>query len=132
MTTLAQSIVAAIADDPVALAELRTAIGVTSPTTSDTAPLAYTVASLADDLDVSTKTVRGAIHRGELEAVKRGSRWLISAEAVRAWTDGERKPTARLRRTEGVKRSCVRGPSLRTVLCDLPSNDHPHTSKQGG
>jgi excisionase family DNA binding protein len=131
MTTVAQSIVAAIADDPIALAELRTAIGVASPTTLDAAPLAYTVATLADDLGVSTKVVRGAIGRGELEAVKRGSRWLISVEAVRAWTAGERQPTVRPRRTEGMKRSRVGGPSLRAVLCDLPVNDHLHNSKRG-
>lgn len=132
MTTLAQSIVAAIADDPVALAELRTAIGVASPTTLGTAPLAYTVASLAKDLAVSTKTVRSAIHRGELGAVKRGSRWFISAEAVRAWTGRECQPTARLRRAEGVKHYRVVGPSLRAVLCDLPATDHPHNGKKGG
>jgi excisionase family DNA binding protein len=132
MTTVAQSIAAAIAGDPVALAELRTAIGVANPTALDTAPLAYTVATLAHDLGASTKTVRGAIHRGELQGVKRGSRWLISVEAVHAWTDGERKPIARLRRTEGVKRSRVGGPSLHTVLCDLPATDHPHNGKKGG
>jgi excisionase family DNA binding protein len=130
--TLARSILSAIAEDPTALAELRAMVGTASPTVADAAPLAYTVATLADDLGVSPKTVRGAIHRGELGAVKRGSRWFISAEAVRAWTDRECKPTARLRRAEGVKRSRVGGPSLRTVLCDLPSNDHPHTSKKGG
>jgi excisionase family DNA binding protein len=129
--TLAQSIVAAIADDPVALAELRAVIGVASLMALDAAPLAYTAATLADDLGVSTKTVRGAISRGELEAVKRSSRWLISAEAVRAWTDGERRPTARPRRTDGVKRSRVGGPSLRTVLCDLPADSHPQNSKEG-
>lgn len=132
MTTVAQSIVAAIADDPVALVELRKAIGVAAPTALDTAPLAYTVATLADDLGVSTKVVRGAIQRGELKAVKRASRWLISAEAVHAWTDGKHQPTYRPRRTESVKRSRVGGPSLRAVLCDPPANHHPHNGKNGG
>ena len=45
----------------------------------------YTVASLAEALDVSAKVVRGAITRGELDAVKRGGRWIIPAEAVDAW-----------------------------------------------
>jgi excisionase family DNA binding protein len=49
-----------------------------------TAPV-YTVASLADALGVSAKVVRGAIARGELDAVKRGGRWIIPAEAVDAW-----------------------------------------------
>jgi excisionase family DNA binding protein len=48
-------------------------------------PAAYTVATLADELGLSQRTVRGAIDRGELAAVKRGSRWLVSAEAVAAW-----------------------------------------------
>jgi Helix-turn-helix domain len=38
---------------------------------------AYTVASLAAELGVSQKAIRGAIARGELAAVKRGARWLI-------------------------------------------------------
>ncbi len=46
---------------------------------------AYTVASLAEALGVSAKVVRGAIARGELDAVKRGGRWIIPAEAVDAW-----------------------------------------------
>ena len=46
---------------------------------------AYTVASLAAALGVSPRAVRGAITRGELAAVKRGGRWIISADAVRAW-----------------------------------------------
>lgn len=46
---------------------------------------AYTVESLADELEVSPKTVRCAIARGELQAVKRGSRWIISARAVDEW-----------------------------------------------
>ena len=45
----------------------------------------YTVASLAEALGVSAKAVRGAIARGELDAVKRGGRWIIPAEAVDAW-----------------------------------------------
>ena len=45
----------------------------------------YTVASLAEALGVSAKVVRGAIARGELDAVKRGGRWIIPAEAVDAW-----------------------------------------------
>jgi excisionase family DNA binding protein len=130
--TLAQSLVVAIAEDPAALGELRAILGDIGPAIPAQAPAAYTVATLADDLGVSPKTVHGAIHRGELEAVKCGSRWLISAEAVRAWTDGERKPMARPRRTEGVKRSRVGGPSLRAVLCDLPATDHPHNGKNSG
>jgi Helix-turn-helix domain len=40
-----------------------------------------TVASLPAELGVSQKTIRCAIARRELPAVKRGSRWIISADA---------------------------------------------------
>ena len=46
---------------------------------------AYTVASLAAERGVSQKTIRCAIARRELAAVKRGARWLTSADAVRDW-----------------------------------------------
>src|SRR5699024_11119175 len=45
----------------------------------------YTVASLAAELGVSAKAVRCTIARNELQAVKRGSRWIISADAVSEW-----------------------------------------------
>jgi excisionase family DNA binding protein len=130
--TLAQSIVAAIAEDPVALAELRAVIDTASSIVSGDTPLAYTVSTLAADLGVSTKTVRGAISRGELKAVKRGGRWFISAEAVRAWTNGEWGPTARPQRKGASKHSRCDGPSLRAVLCDPPDNRHLHNGKDGG
>lgn len=46
---------------------------------------AYTVASLAAELGVSAKAIRCAIARHELQAVKRGARWIISADAVGEW-----------------------------------------------
>ena len=52
--------------------------------TEPTTPV-YTVASLAEGVGVSAKVVRGAIARGELDAVMRGGRWIIPAEAVDAW-----------------------------------------------
>ena len=58
---------------------------------------AYTVASLAAELGVSDKAIRCAITRQELRAVKRGSRWIISAEAVDEWTTPDVHP-ARARR----------------------------------
>ena len=76
---------------------------------------AYTVPSLAADLGVSRKAVRCAIARGELRAVKRGSRWIIPAAAVNEWATPSTP-----RRTTG--RGCsprapkAAGPSLRSVL----------------
>ena len=79
--------------------------------------LAYTVDSLAAELRVSPKTIRCAIARGELRGVKRGSRWIISADAVREWASSP-KP----RRTRGSacrqRAPKTAGPSLRSVLCE--------------
>lgn len=73
----------------------------------DTSRIGYTIASLAADLDVSEKTIRGAVHRGELPAVRRGSRYVIAADAAQAWiaasTDGpaSRRPRARVGQRRG-------------------------------
>jgi excisionase family DNA binding protein len=77
--------------------------------------VAYTVASLAAELGVSQKTIRCAIARRELPAVKRGSRWIISADAVQAWaTESDvRRRTARFCSATAPKAA---GPSLRSVL----------------
>ncbi len=81
---------------------------------------AYSVASLAAELGVSPKTIRCAIARRELAAVKRGARWLISADAVRDWaTPSERSPRRRSRSAPAPKAA---GPSLRSVLCSAPSD----------
>jgi excisionase family DNA binding protein len=37
---------------------------------------------------VTAKVIRKAIARGELPAVKRGRRWIISGDAVRTWAAG--------------------------------------------
>lgn len=55
-------------------------------------PIAYTVATLALELGLSPRAIRGAIERGELAASKRGGRWLIGADAVMAWV--EQAPTS--------------------------------------
>lgn len=84
---------------------------------------AYTVASLAAELGVSQKTIRCAIARRELSAVNRGSRWIISVDAVRAWaaaSDGRR----RTRRGCAAGTPKAAGPSLRSVLC--------HEASRGG
>ena len=91
------------------------------PTKLNDRHAAYTVASLATELGVSQKTIRSAITRRELAAVKRGARWLISAESVREWaTPSEAGP--RPRRTRGVAIPKAAGPSLRAVLCTAGSH----------
>jgi excisionase family DNA binding protein len=86
--------------------------------------IAYTVASLAADLGVSQKAIRCAIARRELPAVKRGSRWIVSAEAVRSWATAPERGTK-----EGRARSAIApkaaGPSLRSVLCGQSRGESP-------
>ncbi|MBV8219714.1 MAG: helix-turn-helix domain-containing protein [Solirubrobacterales bacterium] len=80
---------------------------------------AYTVASLAAELGVSAKAVRCAIARHELQAVKRGSRWIISAGAVSQWAAAPGAHHAMARRRPAPLAAAPRaaGPSLRSVLC---------------
>jgi hypothetical protein len=80
--------------------------------------IAYTVASLAAELGVSQKAIRSAIARCELHAVKRGSRWIISAEAVCDWAAASDK-RRRTGRARGAAAPRAAGPSLRAVLCDV-------------
>lgn len=85
---LARAVLDALASDPHALARLRELVGeqdARGAADAQAAP-AYTVDSLAAAVGVTPRTVRNAITRGELVAVKRGARWLISADAVEAWT----------------------------------------------
>jgi excisionase family DNA binding protein len=79
--------------------------------------LAYTVASLAAELGVSPKAIRCAISRGELNAVKRGTRWIISGEAVGEWASAaDEKPTLRRRGCPNAPKAA--GPSLHSVFCE--------------
>jgi excisionase family DNA binding protein len=77
----ATELLSQIASDPDALAALRRLVGAGT----DRADPAYTVATLAATLGVTERVVRNAIGRGELRAVKRGSRWYIATDAVEAW-----------------------------------------------
>ncbi len=79
-------------------------------------PAGYTVATLAAELSVSTKTVRGAIHRGELAAARSGRSYLIAHDAVRDWLDaGE---PARPRRPSLARKAAAQSP-LRDALAHL-------------
>jgi excisionase family DNA binding protein len=81
---------------------------------------AYTVASLAAGLGVSQKTIRCAIARRELAAVKRGARWLISADAVHDWAT---PPEVSSRRSpDCAPAPKAGGPLLRSVLCAASGN----------
>ncbi len=83
---------------------------------STDAPAAYTVSTLATELRVSTKTVRGAIHRGELSATRSGRSYYVLADAVRDWLDAREDP--RSRRPSPARKARVRSP-LRDALARL-------------
>lgn len=87
--------------------------------TQATGNTAYTVASLAAELGVSDKAIRCAIARHELRAVKRGSRWIISSDAVKEWATApeEHNASARRRAVSLPPAPKAAGPSLRSVLC---------------
>jgi excisionase family DNA binding protein len=76
----------------------------------------YTVASLAAVLDVSPRVVRGAIARGELQAAKRGGRYLIKPSAVHEWASVEPRAGSEHR----ARPKLAHGP-LRTALDALDS-----------
>jgi excisionase family DNA binding protein len=110
---LASALVEALAADPAAISRLRELVAVELPHPIAPEPVIYTVASLAAVLDVSERVVRGAIARGELQAAKRGGRYLISAGAVRDWAavepgaKSERPGRAQLRRAHGPLRTAL-------------------------
>src|SRR5947209_475611 len=85
---LVMALIGELVADPVALEQLRRALDAESSDHATAAPPAYTASTLAAALGVSAKTVRNAIARGELRAIKRGARWIVSEDAVREWAAG--------------------------------------------
>jgi hypothetical protein len=82
---LALTLVAALDDEALDLLADRLAPRLSDDGGRDARPIAYTVATLAHEVGLSQRAVRGAIERRELAAVKRSGRWLVSADAVAAW-----------------------------------------------
>lgn len=70
------------------------------------ASMVYSVRSLAAELGVSDRAIRGAIHRGELAAVKRGRRYVIPGAAVAAWSEAT-TPARGHRAGRAVRRSVM-------------------------
>jgi hypothetical protein len=66
-------------------------------------------------LNVSTRVVRGAIAPGELDAAKRGGRYVISARAVEEWTAGDLTTARRC----GTQRTAARQGPLGAALAAL-------------
>src|SRR5262245_26984207 len=109
--SLAGDIVRALREDPEALAQLREALGAGEADRSQVRDLrpAYTVATLAAEIGRTERSIRGAIARGELEAVKRGRGYTVPADAVAAWAAaGPRANTNSPRPTARPRRSVMR------------------------
>ncbi len=92
MSDLARALLDELAGDPVALARLRELVGERTADPDTRATPAYTPRTLAAALGRSERSIRAAIARGELAAVKRGRGWILSAEAVQAWATATPTP----------------------------------------
>ena len=116
MSGLLRALVAELASDPVAVEQLRTLLGVDSDEQRAAPAPAFTVRSLAGEIGRSERSVRDAITRGELKAVKRGRGYLITAAAVEAWATPAHVPTSRSTRPSvHPDRRRARGPMRRAL-----------------
>ena len=95
VAALVSAIVDGLSDRDLGVLARRLVPHLGQPTPLDDGHSAYTVASLAAELGVSPKAIRCAIARRELAAVKRGARWLISAECVREWSHRQKHDRGR-------------------------------------
>lgn len=115
MSGMLRAVIADLKDDPVALAELRSLLGPEVDRQPASAAV-YTVQSLADELGRTPRSIRGAIERGELEAVKRGRGYVISAEAVSRWASAPSgTPSRHARRPRASRTRAVAGPMRRAL-----------------
>lgn len=80
-------------------------------------PVLYTVDSLARAVELSPKTIRRAIRQGELAAIKRSGRWLISRDAVHLWACPRNRQRSPSGWTPSPSIRARPGASLRGVLC---------------
>ncbi len=123
MSELARAIVAAIAKDPDALEQLRELLRDDADhQMHQLMRAAFTVQTLAAELGLSAKAIRAAIGRGELQAVKRGRGYVISAEAVAAWTTPAAAPARRRQTPRKLPAPAAAGPSLRAVFSELEAS----------
>jgi excisionase family DNA binding protein len=83
---IALALITALDDEALDLLAARLAPRLSDNGRDDTRPIAYTVATLAAQLGLSPRAIRGAIDRGELQAVRRGRHYIIAASAVETWT----------------------------------------------
>jgi excisionase family DNA binding protein len=115
MSDLLRALVDELASDPVAVEQLRTLLGVDADQRGATPTPAFTVRSLATEIGRSERSVRDAIARDELNAVKRGRGYLITAAAVEAWATPAQVRAARSKRLS-MPRDHRRGGPMRRAL----------------
>jgi excisionase family DNA binding protein len=113
MSDLARALLDELAGDPAAVERLRELVAPVPPDPSPGA-VAYTPRTLAAELGRSERSIRAAIARGELQAVKRGRGWVIGADAVAAWAHAESSAPARRPRHRGRPRTGP-GPMARAL-----------------
>jgi hypothetical protein len=99
MSGLVRALVSELASDPVAVEQLRTLLEIDSNQQRAAPAPAFTVRSLAEEIGRSERSVRDAITRRELKAVKRGRGYLTPPPR---WKPGQR-----------LHRSQHRGPRAR-------------------
>jgi excisionase family DNA binding protein len=104
-------LVAELERDPVALDRLRELVAMSARAGSSAA--VYGTVTLAAEVGCSPRAVLGAIHRGELRAVKRGRGYVIARDAVDEWA---RAPDATPPRAGGFpsprrRAGAARGPA---------------------
>jgi excisionase family DNA binding protein len=114
VTDLARLVLDELRADPAALAELRELVGNLDTDPVMSAP-AYTPRTLAAELGRSERSIRGAIARGELAAVKRGRGWVIGADAVQAWASAPPPARGRAPRVSRPARNSGKGPMARAL-----------------
>ncbi len=116
VSELLRALFAELEADPDAIERLRSLLGAQVDREPTASAPAYTVQSLAEELGRTPRSIRGAIERGELEAVKRGRGYVISAEAVSLWASAPPEAAPRQsRRPRATKTQAAAGPMRRAL-----------------
>lgn len=117
MTDLAQLVLDEIAGNPAALARLRELVRQEAAPAGAPSSPAFTVRTLAAELDRTEGSIRAAIARGELAAIKRGRGYVISADAVAAWARAPARDVVevRARTSTRPRRGDGPGPATRAL-----------------
>jgi hypothetical protein len=115
VSDLARALLEELAGDRAALERLRELVATPAEQVAPTAA-AYTTKTLAAEIGRTPRSIREAIKRGELEAVKRGKGYVIGADAVAAWPHAGASAGATLGRPRRRSRTGP-GPMTRALGC---------------